>query len=140
MNNTQSVFDFRLLIILGVATAVACAPTTERVKHQSYESRARDYPITIFVNGTRPQCGFEELATVAIRSPKVFTSTKIGNKALKVEARKIGGDALINVSSDGPIMTSQGASDGGGNVDVLTYPDYRPSGTVVRWSSADCTT
>ena len=131
MTDTNSIRCTIIAIATGscalLTTACAPAPTALTVLHE-YPPKPADSPVEIFQSAA-PQCDFREIGIVTARRRTFLTSMEKVNDAMRREARKIGGDALVGVYQTRPIH-NPGAF----------FPDRDPvlSGVVIRFTDPGC--
>lgn len=123
--------NLAVVVYVFLAIAInACAPATRTTVFQSYDPKPVGSPIKIF-RVKSPNCDFEELGIVNSRQRNKFIPMQEVLESLKVEARSIGGDAILNLTESNPVHSV--AEDGSIDRDpVLT-------GTVIRFTNLDCT-
>jgi hypothetical protein len=122
------------LLILVAACAGLSGPTVRvtNLRPGPFEPRPAIYDIRIY-RDSQPRCAFEEIAhlstdqTVDIHTPDALL------EILRVKAREIGGDAIINLDSE---IHTAGMSGTNGQVTLEKTPVW--SGTVIRFKSLKC--
>ena len=103
----QSPKYLAMVVIFFVAIAIiACVPATRSTVFQSYDPKPTGSPIKIF--GVKsPTCNLEELGIVNSRQRNKFISMDEVIESLKVEARRMGGDAIMGLTESNPIHAMQ---------------------------------
>ncbi len=112
-----------LLLAFLIAAVSSCAPATRVTRFAMYPPRPLDHPIKIY-RTTLPDKPFEEIGLVNSRQRNKFISMEAVFEFLKMEARKMGGDAIIGLSE---VNEARGFV--GGRLDR----DPVLSGTVIRF-------
>ncbi len=118
------------LSIIFLIFVNSCAPAIRTTAFQHLPPKAENAPIKIY-RLKMPQCNFEEVGIVNSRQRnKLIPMSEVMN-ALFVEARKLGGDAIIGLNETNPIH----------NVSSQYGIDRDPvlSGTVIKFTDKNCT-
>ena len=118
-----------ITILIGLNLALAaCAPATRTTIFQSYSPKPVGSAIKIY-GAKSPICDFEELGIVSSRQRNKFISMEDVVESLRVEARSLGGDAILGLTETNPInnVTEYGVD-----------RDPVLAGTVIRFSNPDC--
>jgi hypothetical protein len=124
-------YDMRLILLFGSWGVAACAPAVQTVRLTSHDPHPVDYPISMFTAGSALNCAYEQVGLVEARQRNSFIPMEQVTESVRIEARQLGGDAVINVQMDQRAMS----------VSQETGVDYDPviSGTVIRWRDSNCT-
>jgi hypothetical protein len=123
------------LFLSGFIVA-SCGPVvkTSRLSDSAYQPKAENEPIKVYVENF-PECPFEELAIVVASTGAFSGDLNSFVPAMKNEARKLGGDALllkISIeSATGYVEVSPGV--------VGSAKGDRQSATIIKFTEADCT-
>ncbi len=119
----------KIFVIVFVFLLTGCSPAVRTTTFQKLPPKRVDAPIKIFRFKT-PQCNFEEIGIVHSRQRNKFISMGDVMNSLIVEARKMGGDAIIGFNETNPIH----------NVSSQYGIDRDPvlSGTVIRFTDPNC--
>jgi len=111
-----------------LALATACAPATKITVLHQHPPKPADSPMPIF-HLDQPQCDFQEIGIVNSRRPTKFVPMKEVTTALRAEARKIGGDALVGVYESNIIHDPSA---------FFLDRDQVLSGVVIKFTDPDC--
>ncbi|MDI6789815.1 MAG: hypothetical protein QME44_03895 [Thermodesulfobacteriota bacterium] len=117
-----------IFLMLSVFALTCCAPAIRTTTFQKLSPKPADAPIKVYRFKT-PQCDFVEIGIINSRQRNKFISMDEVMNSLIVEARKMGGDAIIGLNETNPIY------------DVDQYGiDRDPvlSGTVIRFTDPNC--
>lgn len=121
------------LILPCVFYAIGCAPSV-RVQSTALVTglapRPEDHPIQLY-GSALPECPYEEVALVSARGKRSASSQLLD--AVRDQARKMGGDAVLGLSQDTDIS-------GAVPVGAIIVPVKRLviSGTVIRFRDPHC--
>lgn len=116
----------RMLVVLSVlAAGSACGPKVRHVRlGRFYPPHPPDATVAVF-SANIPDCAFDEIAIVTRSENPPFSGAAAALEALKAEARRMGGHALV------------GLRPGEEPSDVLGSITYW-SATVVRFPDPSC--
>ncbi len=103
------------LLPLVVLVLIGCGPATQGIRLTPPAATSGEPPILLF-SATQPRCPFQDVGIITSQ-PQDFTSEPLVLEGLRREARRLGGDAVVHVRFVGEGILS---------------------GTVVRFTSADC--
>ena len=119
----------KIFVIVLVFLLAGCSPAVRTTTFQKLSPKPIDAPIKIFRLKT-PQCNFEEIGIVNSRQRNKLISMDEVMNSLLVEARKMGGDAIIGLNETNPIH----------NVSSQYGIDRDPvlSGTVIKFTDPNC--
>ncbi|MGR3915128.1 MAG: hypothetical protein OD918_11580 [Gammaproteobacteria bacterium] len=118
----------RIAATLAITLSAACAPATNTTILHHHPPTAPDSPMPIF-RLNQPQCDFQEIGIVKSRRPSKFTPMETVTNALRDEARKIGGDALVGVYESNVIHNPSA---------FFLNRDQVLSGVVIKFTDPDC--
>jgi hypothetical protein len=138
MSNTELSVAMRFKFFLGIVAISACAPGIENVDRHSYAPQQYEDSILIFADNAIPNCDYEEIATIESRKPHRNGPKDKVNEDLRIKAREIGGDAIVNIGEEQRAVTSSYAHEGDSRWSVATWRETVVSGTVIRWSDESC--
>ncbi len=114
---------------------VSCSPAVNRVylTQEKLPSKPDDFPIKLYSDQV-PKCPYQEIGVVTSRQRNRFVSMEEVTEALRSEARRMGGDALVKVTLGDKTM-------GVSKVGNAFIADHDPvlQGTVIKWVQDDCT-
>jgi hypothetical protein len=122
------------LLMLVTACAVLSGPTVRVTKlwPEPLEPRPAGYEIRIYQE-KQPRCAFDEIARLSTdQTADIHTGDALA-EILRVKARELGGDAIINLASE---TRTAGATGTDGQVTLEKTPVW--SGTVIRFKSLKC--
>ena len=90
-------WSFSTLAII-VLYSVTCTPAVNRVYFlpERLPAKPEDYPIRLYFDQL-PECEYQEIGMITSRQRNKLISMDAVTEALRCEARKMGGDAVINV-------------------------------------------
>jgi hypothetical protein len=121
----------KIIIILSllISLTTGCTPAVRTTVFQNFPPKEENAHIKIF-SFKSPQCNFEEIGIVNSRQRNKFISMNEVMKSLLVEARRMGGDAIIGLNETNPIH----------NVSSQYGVDRDPvlSGTVIKFTDPAC--
>lgn len=121
--------------VLVATVASGCGPVVKYsvLNDPPLESRAKDYPIQVFLT-TTPECSYQEVGIVRASNGAFAGGMDTFVEAMKAKARDVGGDAIIlgNVESctTGYVVVSPGV--------VAAADGEVQSGIVIRFTDPDC--
>jgi len=118
----------KIFVLVFVFLLAGCSPTVRTTTFQQLPPKPVDAPIKIFRFKT-PHCDFEEIGIVHSRQRNKFISMDDVMNSLIVEARKMGGDAIIGLNETNPIHS---VSEYGIDRDPVL------SGTVIKFTDHNC--
>jgi hypothetical protein len=127
------------LLILVTACAGVSGPTVRvtKLSPEPFEPRPANYTIRIY-RENQPRCAFDKIALLSTDQTPDLRTTDDLDEVLRVKAREVGGDAVINLASE----TRTGSNDiaAGGGVDGRFNLNRIQvwSGTAVRFKSPKC--
>lgn len=131
MIKTFSVFC--VLLVLG------CSPAIDRIYIIDPRLPAHDktHAIKLFVFGHGPTCEYEVVGVVNARQRRGISMEEL-TEDMRSEARKMGGDAVIDFSLGSVTDRSIGVV---GNGMIVAKQKHRGtlSGTIIRWRDLTCT-
>ncbi len=118
----------KIVVVVFILLLVGCSPAVRTTTFQQLPPKPVDAPIKIFRIKT-PRCNFEEIGIVNSRQRNTFISMDEVMNSLIVEARNMGGDAIIGLNETNPIH----------NVNEYGI-DRDPvlSGTVIKSTDPNC--
>jgi ABC-type sugar transport system substrate-binding protein len=120
------------MTLTALAGVTGCGPAVQSTPFAVLSPQSTDRPVAIYSTKS-PECAYEEVGLVSARQRSSwFNSMTDVLDALKERARAMGGDAVIQVSEGREVS---GGGSNGGNVSS----DAVLSGTVIRFTEADCT-
>jgi hypothetical protein len=125
----------RAAVLLAVVMTTACAPQVRSVRFDgAAEPRPDTHPIRIYSSRV-PDCPYEEMGLVRAREAPaaIGTSMEALLEAMRVRARRMGGDAIVGIAQ-------AGTPDGSPASGVSLNASDGLSGTVVRFTDPACTT
>ena len=114
-------------LALMMSVLIGCAAATRSTRFSQFPPRSLDHEIRIY-RTTLPDRPFVEVGTVSARQRNKLIPMGSVLESLKVEARKMGGDAIIGFSE---VNEAQGFVGNTGQLDR----DPVLSGTVVRFTA-----
>ena len=119
------------IALLGflIVIATGCAPEVRTTVFQQSTPKAENAQIKIY-RLKYPDCDFEELGIVNSRQRNELIPMEEVMEALLAEARRFGGDAIVELSESNPI---DNVSQCGIDRDPIL------SGTVIKFSDPSCT-
>ncbi len=120
-----------ILLTLILTLVSGCSPDIRTTVFQHNPSKHVNAPIKIF-RFKSPQCNFEEVGIVNSRQRNKLISMNEVMESLRIEARRLGGDAIIGLNETNPIH----------NIDTQYGTlDRDPvlSGTIIKFTDATCT-
>lgn len=120
---------YRVVLLILAALVGACSPSVRNTTFlpQLPPARPDDHPIRVYYSRL-PECEYEEIGLVTSSRPSQFVSMEQVRAALIAEARRMGGDAVVNLNEQSVV------SGGGEYIDA----DRALQGTVVRFTDAAC--
>lgn len=90
-----------VLFSLGyVMLLTGCSPGVRSARFEDFAPKPSDHAIRLY-SESRPECTFREIGMVRITKRTIFVSIDEVTAALREEARRMGGDAVIGVSLGG---------------------------------------
>lgn len=115
--------------MLAIAMLAACSPAVRVTTFRSElpPPRPTDHAISIYYSKL-PSCDFNEIGLLSASPRSRFTSMAEVQARMVAEARKMGGDALVNVSDGSEVS-------GGGE---YISSERVIKGTVVRFTDPSC--
>ena len=125
------------LLMLVTACAVLAGPTVRVTKlwPEPLEPRPAGYEIRIYQE-KQPRCAFDEIARLSTdQTADIHTGDALA-EILRVKARELGGDAIINLASE--TRTSGGELQQSREGYVSLYRTQVWSGTLIRFKSLKC--
>ena len=137
-NSYRGVYTMRYakfaLLILVTACAALAGPTVRvtKLRPEPLEPRPADYDIRIY-HENQPRCAFDLIATLSTDQTADIHTGDALVEILRVKARELGGDAIINLSSE---THTAGMTGTDGRVTLEKTPVW--SGTVIRFKSLQC--
>ncbi len=112
-----------VFVIIFVFLLTGCSPSVRTITFQKLPPKPDDIQIALF-RFKRPQCNFEEIGIVHSCKRNKFISMDDVINSLIVEARKMGGDAII------------GLNETVGQWGIFRDPIL--SGTVINFTDPNC--
>src|ERR1035437_4380184 len=122
------------LLMLVTAFAVLSGPPVRVTKlwPEPLEPRPADYEIRIYQE-KQPRCAFDEIARLSTDQTADIHTGDALVEILRVKARELGGDAIINLSSE---THTAGMTGTDARVTLEKTPVW--SGSVIRFKSLQC--
>jgi len=118
-----------IFMIVFVFWLTGCSPSVRTITFQKLPPKSDDTQIKIF-RVKMPQCNFEEIGIVHSCKRNRFISMEAVVNSLRVEARKMGGDALIDLNETNRIHQI--------NKYGKIIRDPVLSGTVIKFTDPNC--
>jgi hypothetical protein len=110
----------------------ACGASTQSAQFVNAAPLPADRPVKYF-STKLPACDYEELGIVQSEPQTGFTKMQAVLDKMTSEARRMGGDAVINLRNASSVESDNGAT-------VTVESTIALTGVVVRFKAADCTT
>jgi hypothetical protein len=120
-------------VLLAAACSLAPAVQVTTLAPSPAAPKPLDYPIALY-HEQLPRCAFDEIALVSVRQRSPRTSADALAEEMRVNARKVGGDAVVHVASEAMV---RGATRSGNDAVELDHA-MTLAGTVVRFRDRAC--
>jgi hypothetical protein len=117
------------LAVVALVLLAGCGARTQSARFVQAAPAPESQPISYF-STKMPVCDYEELGIVRGHPASGFTKLQQVLDGLAVEARRMGGHAIVGLAPSG--IAGDGSGDGDTSRGLF--------GTVIRFTSSDCTT
>jgi hypothetical protein len=127
------------LLILVTACAGLSGPTVRvtKLSPEPFEPRPANYTIRIY-RENQPRCAFDKIVLLSTDQTPDLRTTDDLDAVLRVKAREVGGDAVINLASETRTGSNDISSGGGVDGNMTLQRTQVWSGTVIRFKDPKC--
>ena len=118
----------------------ACAPAVESATFESHPPRPADAEVRIY-RSQQPDCAFQEIGLLVWRPQSAWDSLDEGVAAMRQQARKMGGDAILDFRYSEPATgIDTGAPADSTRLETTSTRVHEPiaTGTVIRYLGDGC--